>query len=166
MALTNEAAEFLVKVPVRAFGTDAYSVDAVDDSAWPNIHHSFLSRGIPVYEELLNIDKLLSKQRLYFVGVPLNIKSGDGMMCAQSCLRTDCELRDPTFNESASVFFNRGRVGAILLLQIESDTGNIIYRWDFRPNPLVLPRPPYCRVRHPRTWLRRPHEDCYRDFYI
>jgi len=48
-------------------------------------------------------------------------------------LRTDCELRDPTFNESASVFFNRGRVGAILLLQIESDTGNIIYRWDFRP---------------------------------
>ena len=80
VALTNEAAQFLVKVPVRAFGTDAYSVDAVDDSAWPNIHHSFLSRGIPVYEELLNIDKLLSKQRLYFVGVPLNIKSGDGMM--------------------------------------------------------------------------------------
>jgi kynurenine formamidase len=45
-ALTNEAAEFLAKVPVRAFGTDAYSVDAVADSAWPNIHHSFLSRGI------------------------------------------------------------------------------------------------------------------------
>ena len=79
-ALTNEAAEFLAKVPVRAFGTDAYSVDAVEDSAWPNIHHSFLSRGIPVYEELLNLDKLLDKGRMYFVGVPLNIKSGDGMM--------------------------------------------------------------------------------------
>jgi kynurenine formamidase len=79
-ALSNDAAEFLAKVPVRAFGTDAYSVDAVEDTAWPNIHHSFLSRGIPVYEELLNIDKLLSKHRMYFVGVPLNIKSGDGMM--------------------------------------------------------------------------------------
>lgn len=79
-ALTNDAAEFLAKVPVRAFGTDAYSVDAVEDTAWPNIHHSFLSRGIPVYEELLNVDKLLSKERMYFVGVPLNIKAGDGMM--------------------------------------------------------------------------------------
>jgi len=79
-ALSNDAAEFLAQIPVRAFGTDAYSVDAVEDATWPNIHHPFLSRGIPVYEELLNVDKLLGKQRLYFVGVPLNIKSGDGMM--------------------------------------------------------------------------------------
>jgi kynurenine formamidase len=79
-ALTNDAAEFLAKVPVRAFGTDAYSVDAVTDTAWPNIHHAFLSRGIPVYEQLLNVGQLLGKQNMFFVGVPLNIKGGDGMV--------------------------------------------------------------------------------------
>ena len=46
----------------------------------PWIHDAFLSRGIPVYEQLLNLDRLLGKDRLFFVGVPLNMKDGDGMM--------------------------------------------------------------------------------------
>ena len=44
------------------------------------IHHSFLSRGIPVYEQLFNVDQLLDKGNMYFVGVPLNIREGDGMI--------------------------------------------------------------------------------------
>ncbi len=44
------------------------------------IHDSFLSRGIPVYEQLFNVDQLLGKENLYFVGVPLNIRDGDGMI--------------------------------------------------------------------------------------
>ncbi len=44
------------------------------------IHHSFLSRGSPVYEELFNVEQTLGKDRMYFVGVPLNIPDGDGMM--------------------------------------------------------------------------------------
>ena len=76
--LTNEAAEFLATLRVRAYGTDAWSVDALTDNK--SIHHSFLSRGIPVYEQLFNVDKLLGKGRMFFVGVPLNIKGGDGMM--------------------------------------------------------------------------------------
>lgn len=90
IALTREAAEYLAEIPVRAFGTDALSVgNAQDDSpvdaateharAIP-VHHSFLSRGIPVYEQLFNVDQLLGKENMYFVGVPLNIRGGDGMI--------------------------------------------------------------------------------------
>ena len=79
-ALTHEAAEFLASLPVRAYGTDAFGVEALNDTKMPLIHHSFLSRGIPVYEQLLNLDKLLGKEKMFFVGVPLNIKDGDGMM--------------------------------------------------------------------------------------
>ncbi len=77
--LSNEAAEFLATLHVRAYGTDAFSVDALTDNRLPSIHHAFLSRGIPVYEQLLNVDKLLGKEKLFFVGVPLNIKDGDEM---------------------------------------------------------------------------------------
>jgi kynurenine formamidase len=78
--LTHEAAELLAALPVHAYGTDAFSVDALDDRTLPSIHQSFLSRGIPVYEQLFNVDRLLGKSDMYFVGVPLNIKDGDGMM--------------------------------------------------------------------------------------
>ena len=44
------------------------------------IHHSFLSRDIPVFETLVNVHNLLGKQNMYFVGPPLNIKDSDGMM--------------------------------------------------------------------------------------
>ena len=78
--LTHEAAEFLATLPVRAYGTDAFSVESLADMAMPLIHHSFLSRGIPIYEQLFNVEALLGKQRMFFVGVPLNIQNGDGMI--------------------------------------------------------------------------------------
>ncbi len=88
--LTREAAEYLAELPVRAYGTDAFSVwtgseqrpvesDLAIIRATP-IHHSFLSRGIPIYEQLFNVDQLLNKETMYFVGQPLNIKDGDGML--------------------------------------------------------------------------------------
>jgi kynurenine formamidase len=90
IALTREAAEYLAEMPVRALGTDAWSVgNAQDDSPVDAatehareipVHHSFLSRRIPVYEQLFNVDQLLGKENMYFVGVPLNIRGGDGMI--------------------------------------------------------------------------------------
>jgi kynurenine formamidase len=88
--LTREAAEYLAEIPVRAFGTNSWGVESVTDpspvdtnsplvQAIP-IHHSFLSRGIPVFESLVNVESLLGKQNMYFVGPPLNIKDSDGMM--------------------------------------------------------------------------------------
>jgi len=44
------------------------------------VHQTLLSRGIPVYEQLQHVDRLLGRKRLHFVGAPLDIKDGDGMM--------------------------------------------------------------------------------------
>ena len=90
VTLTPEAAEYLANVPVRAYGTDAWSVGNLqaapadgdtDTSRLIPIHHAFLSRGIPAYEELFNVDTLLGKENMFFVGVPLNIENGDGIRC-------------------------------------------------------------------------------------
>ncbi len=90
VALTYAAAKHLAALPVRAIGTDAYNVESMTDQS-PVLtddeiaqiipaHHAFLSKGIPVFEQLVNVDKLLDKKAMYFVGAPLNIKDGDGMM--------------------------------------------------------------------------------------
>ena len=90
ITLTRAAAEYLASMPVRAFGTDALSVASLQDTSRVDaetetaravpIHDSFLSRGIPVYEQLFSVDQLLDKGNMYFVGVPLNIREGDGMI--------------------------------------------------------------------------------------
>jgi len=78
--LTNEAADYLASLPIRAFGTDAFSIDSLQDISSPSIHDSFLGSAIPAYEQLRNINELNAEDRMYFVGVPLNIKDGDGMI--------------------------------------------------------------------------------------
>lgn len=78
--LTNEAAEYLATLPIRAFGTDAFSVEALTEVTAPWIHQTLLSRNIPVYEQLQNMQRLLGRNRLFFTGAPLAIKDGDGMM--------------------------------------------------------------------------------------
>jgi kynurenine formamidase len=90
IALSYEAANYLANIPVRAFATDAWSVASVtdqspvaaDDPVAQTIpaHYAFLSRGIPVYEQLVNVDKLLNRDKMLFVGAPLNIEDGDGMI--------------------------------------------------------------------------------------
>jgi kynurenine formamidase len=90
ITLTYKAAEYLASIPVNAFGTDAFSVDTSDDNDPINsesstaraapVHYAFMSRGIPIYEQLFNVSKLLNKQNMYFVGAPLNIKNGNGMI--------------------------------------------------------------------------------------
>jgi kynurenine formamidase len=93
ITLTPAAAEYLANLPVRAFGTDAWSVYSPQDdglveaetgtAAAAPIHHAFLSRGIPIYEQLFKLDRLVDRpasEAMHFVGVPLNIKDGDGMI--------------------------------------------------------------------------------------
>ncbi len=90
ITLTYPAAEFLADIPIRAFGTDAFSVASITDQSPVEsdnevvqtvpIHHALLSRGIPAYEQLVNVSRLLGRQNMYFVGVPLNIKDADGML--------------------------------------------------------------------------------------
>ncbi|MEW6753917.1 MAG: cyclase family protein [Candidatus Latescibacterota bacterium] len=88
-ALSREAAEYLAQLPIRAFGTDAMSIDSAQGVAPADaptararlapVHDAILSRGIPAYEQLLNLDRLVGRERLLFVGAPLNIQSGDGV---------------------------------------------------------------------------------------
>jgi kynurenine formamidase len=90
VTITRGAAEYLANIPVRAFATDAFSVENLQGQANVEsnditaqvvpVHHSFLSRGIPVYEQLFNVSFLIGKERMYFVGVPANIPDGDGMI--------------------------------------------------------------------------------------
>ena len=83
--LSEEAAEYLSNIPIKAFATDGFSVDSMVklyekfgagkkgyETLAPN-HHSFLPKGIPVYEQLENVDKLLSLKNAVFVGLPLKI---------------------------------------------------------------------------------------------
>ncbi len=90
ITLSPEAAEYLATLPVKAFGTDAWSVMSFNDTLKVNsdseaarlspIHYSFLSREIPIYEGLYRLNELIAFKQVYFVGVPLNIKDGDGML--------------------------------------------------------------------------------------
>ncbi len=88
ITLSFEAAEYLANLPIGAYATDAWSVGGYG-LAHPDaknviqreapVHYAFLSRSIPIYEALCNVDRLLAKENMLFVGAPLNIEDGDGM---------------------------------------------------------------------------------------
>ena len=78
ITLTRGAADYLGRIPVRAFATDSFAVDNWADIL--PVHDAFLGRAIPTYEQLFNADRLLGKENMFFVGVPLSIKDGDGMI--------------------------------------------------------------------------------------
>ena len=90
--LSAEAARYLAELPVHAFATDALSSDSVaayQASAGRGmtqyadllpVHHAFLTNDILIYEQLQHVDELLGLRDLLFVGVPLNIAGGNGMI--------------------------------------------------------------------------------------
>src|SRR5262249_45858130 len=53
ISLTREAAEYLATIPVRAFGTDAYSVESVTDHT-PVQAESQTARTFPLHESFLS----------------------------------------------------------------------------------------------------------------
>jgi kynurenine formamidase len=90
--LSAEAARYLAELPVHAFATDALSSDSVAtyqaaaDRGMTRyadllpVHHAFLTKDILIYEQLQHVDELLGLRDLFFVGVPLNIADGNGMI--------------------------------------------------------------------------------------
>ncbi len=87
--LSKEAADYLAQLPVKAIGTDAVGVecmrcffsDSGDLSGYEElapVHHAFLSREIPVFETLVNLEALIGEDHAVFVGFPLKVKDGDG----------------------------------------------------------------------------------------
>ena len=88
--LSRAAAEYLATLPVKAFGTDAFSVESVVrmyeaieagatgyEGVAP-LHQAFLGRGIPVFEQLENLEALIGVDRVVFVGFPLKVKGSNG----------------------------------------------------------------------------------------
>ncbi|MFA4663300.1 cyclase family protein [Pyrococcus kukulkanii] len=69
--LSREAAEKLIRGKVKAVGTDAMSIGSEE------VHRILLLAGIPIYENLVNLDKLIGKEFL-FIGLPLKIEKGSG----------------------------------------------------------------------------------------
>ncbi|SDD31150.1 cyclase family protein [Kordiimonas lacus] len=90
-SLSEAAAEFLASKNIAAFGTDALSVEHLDElerrvtsgetgyKALLPVHYSLLTAGIATYEQLVNIDQLIGKKQVLFIGLPLNIKDGNGV---------------------------------------------------------------------------------------
>ena len=88
--LSAAAATYLAELPVKAFATDAWSVEsaarmyeAIDGGATgyqavAPLHRAFLSRRIPVYEQLENLEALVGLERLVFIGFPLNVQGSNG----------------------------------------------------------------------------------------
>ena len=84
--LSGEAAEYLAELPIKAFATDALSSDAMPQpedapermDVGPVVHSAFLPRGIPVIEQLVNVESLLNEDNAVFVGFPLKVEGGNG----------------------------------------------------------------------------------------
>ncbi|BDG59840.1 cyclase family protein [Caldinitratiruptor microaerophilus] len=70
-ALAADAADWLLARKVRAVGLDLGNVDTGRDMARP-VHMKLLPAGMPVYENLCNLDKL--PPRFFFIGLPLRLE--------------------------------------------------------------------------------------------
>ena len=71
--LGAEAARWLVERGVKAVGTDAPSIDREPYDA----HRVLLEAGVPVYENLANLDRVVGRV-FTFIGFPLAIAGGSG----------------------------------------------------------------------------------------
>lgn len=69
--LSKDAAEYLAELNVNAVGIDAPSIDHDPFPA----HRTLLPRGIVIYENLTNLDKLIGRKFMFY-GVPLKIFKG------------------------------------------------------------------------------------------
>jgi len=75
-SLTHEAAVWLVEHGAKAIGTDLGILDEPTNMARP-VHMELLGRGIPIFENLVQLDKL-GYDPFLFVGMPLKVKGATG----------------------------------------------------------------------------------------
>ena len=73
--LSKEAAEYLAEREIGALGCDTLSIDAYGTRDY-SAHHVLLGRGIPVIENIVNLEKLPAFS--YVIGLPNKFKDGSG----------------------------------------------------------------------------------------
>ena len=84
--LSEEAAEYLANIPVKAFASDMPSIgsmrvaaELIEQGEAPGAeHHALLSREVPNIEGLTNLEAIVDEQHVVFVGFPLKIEDGNG----------------------------------------------------------------------------------------
>lgn len=77
--LTDEAVDWLVEREIKGVGTNiSVEEERVEEGQVVRTAHvNFLSRGISIYEGLVNLEKI-EKNRFTFIGLPLKIHNGTG----------------------------------------------------------------------------------------
>jgi len=74
--LSQELAQALVKLGIKALGIDFISPDPVESTEAP-VHKILMGNGIPIIENLNNLDKI-DRPRVFFSAAPLLIDKSDG----------------------------------------------------------------------------------------
>jgi kynurenine formamidase len=75
-ALALEVGSWLVEVGVKAIGIDLPAVDNPGSRSFP-VHMALLSAGIPIYENLVNLEEI-DEPRFTFFGFPLRVAGASG----------------------------------------------------------------------------------------
>ena len=95
--LSGEAAEYLASIPVRAFASNMPSAGSLKRygalmAEDPNTEHifpehlAFLRNEIPLIEGLTNVEALIGKERIVFVGFPLKLEGAGGGLIRAAAL--------------------------------------------------------------------------------
>ncbi len=74
--LTEEAAQFLCKLPIKGLGFDTPSADPIDSTTYP-IHHCLFKNEILILENLTNLH-LVEGKNFHLSFFPLAVKDADG----------------------------------------------------------------------------------------
>jgi kynurenine formamidase len=72
--------ERLVDLGMKCYATDCPSIDPLDSRSHEN-HHFLLSRGIPIVENLANLDELDEAEKVILFAFPLRLKGLEGSPC-------------------------------------------------------------------------------------
>ena len=78
-ALAFEAAQWLVEKQIACYATDATSIEVPGSQGNP-VHKILLAEGIPIIENLANLDQISATQ-VRFIALPLKLKDCDGAPC-------------------------------------------------------------------------------------
>ena len=82
---SEELIQWLINKKIKAYMTDATSVDPVGAEGSPK-HHLLLGAGIPIVENLCNLDKLPENKPFIISALPLKLGGREGAPCRAMAL--------------------------------------------------------------------------------
>jgi arylformamidase len=77
---SEELIRWLISKKIKAYMTDATSVDPVDAGVSPR-HHLLLGAGVPIVENLCNLDQLPEGKSFIVCALPLKLGGREGAPC-------------------------------------------------------------------------------------